>query len=86
VRPKASSLIPATVRPLSDHLPIRCVEDHISSILNKALFRFVAPFFHILVIGASPFPLHFGLFSALPASFVAAIGLPLRLFARQVGK
>ena len=38
------------------------------------------------MIGASPFPPVFGLFLALPASFVAAIGLPLRLFVPQAAE
>ena len=50
------------------------------------VFRNFAPFFHNVVICASPFPQVFSVIFALPASFVAAIGLPLRLFARQVGK
>ena len=38
------------------------------------------------MIVASPFPSVFGLFFALPASFVAAIGLPLCLFVSQAAE
>ena len=81
--PKLPSLILLTVRFLPDHLPAIHVKNRYPKISWQEFFLFFAPLFRNLVICARPFPPVFGLFFALPVSFVAATGLSLRLFVPQ---
>ena len=64
-------------------MPVQCVEDNVLDNRFHLVFRFLAPMFHNFVVCASPFPPVFGVIFALPASFVAATGLSLRLFVPQ---
>ena len=61
----------ATVRFLSHHLPVSCVENCLTGSPMNAVFRLLAPLFHNIGICASPFPPVFGLFSpSLPLSLL----------------
>ena len=80
------SSILRTVRSFCHCHPLSCTVELLLHDSFVFVFRLFAPFFHNVVSCASPFPPVFGLFFALPASFVAAIGLPLRLFARQAAE
>jgi hypothetical protein len=86
MRSKLPTSITSRVSLLSHHLSVIHVNDICPKISVQPFFRFLSPLFHNFVICAYPFPPVFGLFSALPASFVAATGLPLRLFVPQAAE
>ena len=54
--------------------------------IRVAILGLFSPLFCNIVICAYPLPPVFGRFFAIPASFVAAIGLPLRLFVPQAAE
>ena len=73
------------LRPTSSPVQVLCQELHSTQSLCFC-FSKVCSVISQLCEFASPFPPDFGLFFALPASFVAAIGLPLRLFVPQAAE
>jgi len=80
------SSILRTVRSFCHCHPLSCTVELLLHDSFVFVFRVSAPLLHNFVICAGPFPPDFGLFFALPASFVAAIGLPLRLFVPQAAQ